>query len=70
MFAPMDTKPEPNFNAEYMATLDLARQRRLTALSMRKRTPPMTYQEIGDVLGVTRERARQLINKALKELGA
>jgi DNA-directed RNA polymerase sigma subunit (sigma70/sigma32) len=58
---------KPRFNPEYEAMLTAARKRRQTALKMREQSPPKTLQEIGDALGVSRERAHQMIKRAIEE---
>lgn len=50
---------------EQIAKLRASKRRRKQALAMRRKGKRL--QEIGDELGVTRERARQLVVKALKE---
>ena len=50
---------------EQIAKLRESKRRREKALAMRRKGKRL--QEIGDELGVTRERARQLVAKALQE---
>ena len=63
----MDTHTQagPTRTPEYETYLEASRQRRSLALEMRRSIPKKTYQEIGDALGVSRERARQMINQAI-----
>ena len=61
------TPAGPTRTPEYEAYLDASRRRRALALELRRAQPKKTYQEIGDALGVTRERARQMINQAMAE---
>lgn len=42
--------------------------RRMAALQLR--SSGMTYQEVGEVFGVSRERARQLVARAIRECSA
>jgi len=52
-----------------MATADVpSSHRRMVALSMRNQGK--TFQEIGEVFGVSRERARQLVARAIRECSA
>lgn len=61
MVPTMEAKP----NTEYEAMLKKAPGRRKTALHMRQ--AGKSLKEIGEALGVTRERARQLVAAAIKE---
>lgn len=56
--------PDMDIN-EQIAKLRESKRRRQQALTMRRKGKRL--QEIGDALGVTRERARQLVAKALQE---
>ena len=56
--------PRMNIN-EQISKLRESKRRREKALAMRRKGKRL--QEIGDELGVTRERARQLVAKALEE---
>ena len=50
---------------EQIASLRAAKKRRAQALAMHKQR--ISFTKIGAALGVTRERARQLVAKAIKE---
>lgn len=53
------------------AKLDQLEERKATVIRMRyglDAYPPMTFREIGDILGLTRERIRQLEKQALEQL--
>lgn len=47
-----------------------AKARRQRALEMRNGSPEKTYKEIGAALGVTPERARQMVEQAQRETSA
>ena len=53
-----------DLNAQIAAVKE-AHRRRKQALAMFRRG--VKYKEIGEALGITRERARQLVAKAIKE---
>lgn len=46
------------------------RARRAQALAMRRQDPPMTYAQIGEALGVSKQRAQAMVVAAEKEEAA
>lgn len=59
----MNTKPKTN---SYEAMLEASRERQRKALKMQTEDHK-SLKEIGDHFGVSRERARQMIAKAMRE---
>lgn len=63
----MDTKAKLSPADEQIQVIREAKRRRARALAMRN--AGKTLQEVGDALGVTRQRAKALVDKARTEAG-